>query len=107
MSGTLYLYISSNLGEPTETSRNFVLLPRPVPKTGHISHVPPELFRLNHSRFRQVRPVGHTWFRSVWEIIGESRVTLDCFGVLCVPCSRNLREATLCSLKYGSLRSTW
>ncbi len=58
MSGTLYLYISSNLGIPAGTSRNFVLLPRPVPKTGHISHVPPELFRLNHSRFRQVHLSG-------------------------------------------------
>jgi len=64
MSGIPYLYISSNLGDPAGTSRNFVLLPRPFPNTGHILHVPPELF-LNHSRFRQVRRVGHSLFRSV------------------------------------------
>jgi len=49
MSGTLYLYISSNLGIPAGTSRNFVLLLRPFPNIGHISQVPPELFRLDHS----------------------------------------------------------
>ncbi len=105
MSGTLYLYISSNLGKPAGTSPNFVLLPRPSRNTGHISHLAPELFLLDQSRFRQVRRVGHSWFHSVWGTIGESQLTSGCFGVQCVHCLREL--ATLCSPKCGSLHLTW
>ena len=52
MSGTLYFYISGNLGEPAGTLRNFIPLPRPLPNVSQISHVPPE----GHLKVPQPRP---------------------------------------------------